>query len=80
MDNQIVRVAVPLEVIVCASCGMPFGVPECFLDERKSDHIGFCCPSGHDLSFHEETEADKLRKRLDSQIKEVVKLKKKLEK
>lgn len=54
---------VTLVVFTCARCGIPYGLPEDYIERRRQDGRAHYCPNGHSLSYHE-TEADKLRRRL----------------
>lgn len=53
-----------MEVCVCASCGIEFGMPSPFIAARRNDGKGFWCPNGHSLTYGE-SEADKLRRERD---------------
>jgi len=37
----------------CASCGVIFGVPSGYLENRRKDLASFFCPNGHSLSYRE---------------------------
>lgn len=50
--------------VECGNCGIPFGLPTNLRDARYADGGGFYCPNGHRISWSE-TEADRLRKKLD---------------
>jgi hypothetical protein len=55
---------VTLTVTRCINCGVQFAAPDYFVTARQNDGKSFYCPNGHSLCWHE-TEADKLRKRLE---------------
>lgn len=52
-----------LEVEDCISCGIEFGLPGRFLDERRKLGTNFYCPNGHAMTFGE-SETTRLRKQL----------------
>lgn len=47
----------------CSSCGLFYGVPESYIDERRKDGKIFYCPNGHSQQFAETVE-QRLRKEL----------------
>ena len=58
--------------IPCANCGIMFGVPVDYDNERRADGDSFCCPNGHSLSYSSENEKvrrerDRLKQRLAQQ-------------
>lgn len=55
---------VEMEVITCGECGISFALPARFLDERRKDHKGFYCPSGHSRYFPGKSDEEKLREKL----------------
>ena len=64
MGLKAIKFEYEFNAIDCASCGMPFGVTPDFEARRRMDHRGFTCPNGHSNVYYEETEEEKLRKRL----------------
>lgn len=49
----------------CGSCGIVWGLPEWFVDERRKDGVGWKCPNGHSFVYnHGKSEEDLLRERL----------------
>ena len=48
-----------LELITCVRCGVAFAVPADMLDRRRHDHDTFYCPNGHNLSFPQQSDAEK---------------------
>lgn len=54
---------VQMETIRCGECGMTFGVPEFWINERRTNGGGFHCPNGHSRIFRE-PEVEQLRKKL----------------
>jgi hypothetical protein len=54
-----------LTVVHCAKCSMPFGIPAQFERERREDHAFFHCPRGHNNYWPQETEAERLKRKLD---------------
>lgn len=61
MRGQVVRLYQPVELFTeeCCSCGVTFGLPVAFKDERVKDHRAFYCPNGHNQWYTSETEAEK---------------------
>lgn len=55
---------VRLEVHECPTCGIVWGAPEDYYQQRRKDGQSFYCPNGHTLSY-KETEADRQRKRAE---------------
>ena len=51
-----------MEIHPCAECGVLYGMPKSFLDQRRKDGGTFYCPNGHSLSYNE-TDLDRERKR-----------------
>lgn len=59
------------EIITCCTCGMPFGVPDHWKQNRLEDRERFWCPNGHPQSYCK-SEAQRLREELkkkDQQIR-----------
>lgn len=48
-----------LELITCVRCGVAFAMPSDMLDRRRHDHDSFYCPNGHNLSFPQQSDAEK---------------------
>lgn len=48
----------------CTACGIRFGMPFGFLDDRRKNKSTFYCPNGHPMSYTE-SEADRLRRERD---------------
>jgi hypothetical protein len=61
-----VQMRVNLEPVSCSSCGVLFGLPEEFYEQRVRDHKSWHCPNGHSQYFAAETEEEKLRKVIES--------------
>lgn len=60
-----VNATVALEVIQsCPKCGMAFGAPVLFIAERRRDHGDFYCPAGHVMTFPQESDVERLQRRL----------------
>lgn len=51
-----------LSIIECGSCGIPFGVPDSFIAERKDDHRTWYCPNGHSRYYPAESDAEKYQR------------------
>ncbi len=50
-DIVTVRSTVNLAVVECYSCGMLFGLPQEFNENRLADKKGWLCPNGHRQSY-----------------------------
>ena len=48
----------------CCVCGVIFGMPKQFYEQRRRSGNEFYCPNGHRLVYTE-TEVDKLKKELE---------------
>ena len=59
-----ITVAIELEHITCANCGMVFAFDGDLIDRRRRDHQNFYCPSGHDNFFPGESDVEKLQREL----------------
>lgn len=64
MGLRAIKFEYEFNAIDCARCGMPFGVTPDFQERRRKDHALFYCPHGHSNVYQDETEEEKLRKRL----------------
>jgi len=59
--------AVELVTIVCSQCGISWGVPLEYQEERLEDHQIFYCPNGHAQHYpSRSTEMERLRRQLAS--------------
>ncbi len=67
MGLKAIRFEYEFNAVDCANCGMPFGITPDFERRRRGDHQRFYCPHGHSNVYDSETEAEKLRKRLDTE-------------
>lgn len=59
-------VSVYLEEVTCYKCGVLFGLEQSHKKQLKESHDSFYCPNGHSQGYYGETEADKLRRKLES--------------
>lgn len=61
------QTTVQINPIWCSGCGIPYGLPEGFLDERKRDHKTWTCPNGCVRHYPgpKVTEEDRLRRQLE---------------
>lgn len=57
------QVTVELNVWVCPSCGVLYGIPKAFAERLREAGGHYFCPNGHQLSWTA-SEADKLRAKL----------------
>lgn len=62
--DTIFSVETLLETTVCGKCGAVFAMAQAMMNERKGNHQPFYCPNGHERSFPQEAEAEKLQRRL----------------
>lgn len=47
----------------CNGCGMPYGLPDGFIEQRRKDHASWTCPNGCVRHYPKgESDADKLRR------------------
>ena len=59
--------------IECCNCGILFAVSETMNNHWKDDKKTFHCPNGHPQSYTE-SEADRLKVRLDAKVKIIISL------
>lgn len=52
------------KIIHCGECGIEFGVPAHFYNERRNNGGGWYCPNGHRRAFKEPV-VDQLRRQRD---------------
>lgn len=54
---------IELDLMTCPaeSCGIKYGLDSRFRDERLKDGKSWHCPNGHSLSYHNNSEIDKLK-------------------
>jgi hypothetical protein len=50
--------------MTCPTCGVAYALSEVYRNTRKQDHKNWRCPNGHTLWFPEESDEEKLRRRL----------------
>jgi len=58
--------------ITCSQCGILFGVPETWYQDRRRNHGTFFCPNGHQLHFPNKSD-------LEQKDEEILALKKTVE-
>lgn len=51
-ERQVITYPVQLYVFDCGECGLPMGVPDEWLAERRKDGGSIHCPAGHKMSYH----------------------------
>lgn len=51
----------------CYLCGIAFGLPDNYRDERLNDHATFYCPSGHVQCYAGKSEAERLKEQLETE-------------
>lgn len=57
-------VTTTMHCLNCADCGLLFGFTKDFETRRREDHKTFYCPVGHSNYYSQESEAERLRKKL----------------
>lgn len=57
--TTLITLETTLELITCVRCGVAFAAPADMLDRRRHDHDVFYCPNGHNLSFPQQSDAEK---------------------
>lgn len=62
--NMAIEIKSTYESITCCTCNLIFLVPDWWKRTRLADCKNFTCPNGHTQSYGEETEEQKLRKRI----------------
>lgn len=67
---ETIAVSGTLEVTSCCVCGTKFAVPEEMIAKCRRNAGSLYCPSGHRLHWSE-TDADRLRKQLESERQQV---------
>lgn len=58
-------------VETCIDCGIHFGVPSDWKNQRLKDRNTFYCPNGHNMHYTGESEADRLRRELAEKQKQL---------
>lgn len=58
---------VTLVPLTCYKCGVAFGVPAYFKEQRIKDRHSFYCPNGHGQHFIGKTEEQRLREQLETE-------------
>jgi septal ring factor EnvC (AmiA/AmiB activator) len=58
---------VVLYVQGCITCGVVFAIPKDLDDRLRETHKNFYCPSGHRQHYTGDSDAEKLRKQLDTE-------------
>lgn len=48
-----------LDRVTCPACGMPFGMPDYWIDTLRRTGRSFLCPNGHVLSFEVTSKQEK---------------------
>lgn len=62
--SQAQYATIELYTLHCANCGIAFGIPKRFEQDRRSDHKLFYCPSGHHNYYPHKTDEEKLREQV----------------
>lgn len=60
-------------VVRCYLCDVSFGLPDTLQQRRRNDGKEWFCPNGHG-QVYKETEADRLRKQLETEQRRVIQL------
>lgn len=51
----------------CGTCGIVWAMPNDYLDTRRDDQQGWCCPNGHEFHYTGKSDKEKLREQLDAE-------------
>lgn len=62
MDTQIKTVF--LEIEICCSCGVPFGIEAQYRKKLKEEHKSFYCPNGHSQYYPAKNKAEILEEQM----------------
>ena len=57
------------QTCVIKGCGISWWQPKGFDDQRRNDHLSFYCPNGHGQCYTELNPQEKLKERLEEEIK-----------
>ncbi len=55
---------IPMILIECGRCGVPFGMSESYNEARRKDHKGWYCPNGCCRAYHGKNEVEELQAKL----------------
>ncbi|MFA9478537.1 hypothetical protein ACERK3_09535 [Phycisphaerales bacterium AB-hyl4] len=61
---------IEMEARCCPSCGIQYAGPVRFFESRREQGGSWYCPNGHSLSFTE-TEADRLKRQLNTKTRRI---------
>ncbi len=61
-----------MENITCYLCGIVFGCPDNWVDNRRDRHDTFYCPNGHDQHFVGKSEAERLKDEVEARKKQLL--------
>ena len=67
MDTITLSWEITLVQEICPNCGVTFGMPSDYQQQRQKDHGTFYCPNGHSQYYPADNEVERLKKRLASQ-------------
>lgn len=65
---------VPMALIHCAECNMPFTITTDLRDKLKKSHKSFFCPIGHSQFFPAKSDEEKLREQIQEQSAKIIRL------
>lgn len=70
-DDRMVTFSVTQKMLTerCCNCNVLFAVTKEFQEQRYADKQSFYCPNGHGQSYQGKTEEQKLREKLDAEIR-----------
>jgi hypothetical protein len=66
--EEAVKYTAKLKVVECCQCGMDFGITEGFSKRRHEDHKYFYCPAGHQQHYPQESDVERLERKLTSEL------------
>lgn len=66
MSAQSISLEVTLELRICPVCGISYGVPQWWIDDKKNSHQTFYCPNGHARYYPGKSELETAREQLEN--------------
>lgn len=69
-EGAVFQAVEDFKIINCYKCGMPFGVPDRWKQNRMKDQESFYCPNGHRQAYSESSDS-RLRKEVERKEREL---------
>lgn len=66
-----VQRVITITTITCSECGILFGMPDWYVQERREDHRSFFCPNRHSQYFPAKSEAEQAKERAEQLSREL---------